>query len=135
MEKRRNYTEEFKSDAVELSLNSDKSVKEITDDLGINYSNLTRWRKKYRDSGEYAFPGNEKHKLTPEQQKIKELEDEFFLFIFFAHNLPKLLNRLAFYRCCWLIYFFKFNQSITKYTIVFFFIKRRYTSAITKARY
>ncbi|RCW78571.1 transposase, partial [Halanaerobium sp. DL-01] len=44
MGKRRSYTEEFKKDAVELSINSNKTVKEIADDLGINYSNLTRWR-------------------------------------------------------------------------------------------
>lgn len=44
MGERRSYTEEFKRDAVELSLNSDKSVKEIAEDLGINYGNLTRWR-------------------------------------------------------------------------------------------
>ena len=31
MGKRRTYTEEFKRDAVELSLNSDKSVKEIAE--------------------------------------------------------------------------------------------------------
>jgi transposase len=76
MGKRRSYTEEFKRDAVKLSINSNKTVQEIADDLGINYSNLTRWRKEYRDSGEHAFPGNGKQKLTPEQQKIKELEDE-----------------------------------------------------------
>lgn len=42
MRKRRTYTEEFKRDAVELSQNSDKYVKEIAEDLGINYGNLNR---------------------------------------------------------------------------------------------
>ena len=36
MGERKSYTEEFKRDAVELSLNSDKFVKEISEDLGIN---------------------------------------------------------------------------------------------------
>src|SRR6056297_3662389 len=76
MKKRKSYTEEFKKDAVELSINSNKTVKEIANDLGINYSNLTRWRREYRNKGKYAFPGNGKQKLTPEQQKIKSLEDE-----------------------------------------------------------
>jgi transposase len=76
MGKRRSYTEEFKRDAVELSLNSDKSVKEIAEDLGINYGNLNRWRREYRNKGKHAFPGNGKQNLTPEQKKIKELEDE-----------------------------------------------------------
>ena len=76
MKKRRSYTEEFKKDAVELSFDSDKTIKEIAEDLGISYGNLTRWRREYRNKGKYAFPGNGKQKLTPEQQKIKSLEDE-----------------------------------------------------------
>nr|WP_274377476.1 transposase [Halanaerobium hydrogeniformans] len=60
MGKRRTYTEEFKRDAVELSLNSDKSVKEIAEDLGINYGNLNRWRREYRNNRKLK---NEKLKL------------------------------------------------------------------------
>ncbi len=70
------YTEEFKKDAVELSFNSDKTIKEIAEDLGISYGNLTRWRREYKQKGDLAFPGNGNQKLTPEQQKIKELEDK-----------------------------------------------------------
>jgi len=77
MRKRRSYTEEFKKDAVELSINSDKTIKEIAEDLGINYGNLTRWRREYKQKGNLAFPGNGNQKLTPEQQKIKELKDKF----------------------------------------------------------
>lgn len=76
MEERRTYTEEFKRDAVELSFNSDKTIKEIADDLGIIYGNLTRWRREYKDKGEHTFPGNGNQNLTPEEQKIKDLEDE-----------------------------------------------------------
>jgi len=76
MEERRTYTEEFKRDAVELSFNSDKTIKEIADDLGIIYGNLTRWRREYKNKGEHAFPGNGNQNLTPEEQKIKDLEDE-----------------------------------------------------------
>ena len=68
MGKRRSYTEEFKRDAFEHSLNSDKIVKEVAGNLGINYNNLSRWRREYRNNGN--------QKLTPEQQKIKELEDK-----------------------------------------------------------
>ena len=77
MGQRRSYTEEFKKDAVELSINSDKTIKEIAEDLGINYGNLTRWRREYKQKGNLAFPGNGNQKLTPEQQKIKELKDKF----------------------------------------------------------
>lgn len=76
MGERRTYTEEFKKEAVELSFNSDKTCKEIADDLGINYNNLIRWRKEYKNKGDLAFPGQGKQKLTPEQEKIKKLEAE-----------------------------------------------------------
>ncbi|PTX17325.1 transposase [Halanaerobium congolense] len=76
MGKRRTYTEEFKRDAVELNISSDKNCTEIAEDLGINYNNLIRWRKKYRNNGELAFPGKGNQKLTSEKQKIKNLEDE-----------------------------------------------------------
>ena len=53
--KRRSYTEEFKKDAVELSFNSDKTIKEIAEDLGISYGNLTRWRREYKQKGDQLF--------------------------------------------------------------------------------
>ena len=73
---RRNYTEQFKREAVELSFNSDKTCKELVKDLGINYNTLIRWRKEYRDNGDLAFPGKGKQKLTPEQEEIKRLKKE-----------------------------------------------------------
>jgi transposase len=42
--KRRQYSEEFKKEAVEYSLTSGKSVKEVAKDLGIPCHNLDRWR-------------------------------------------------------------------------------------------
>ncbi|WP_035571848.1 transposase, partial [Halonatronum saccharophilum] len=50
--------EQFKRDAVELSLKSDKNCKDIAEDLGVSYNALIRWRKEYRDKGNLAFPGN-----------------------------------------------------------------------------
>ena len=76
MRERKTYSEEFKRETVELSYNSDKTCKEIADDLGIDYNNLIRWRKEYKNKGDLAFPGKGKQKLTPEQEKIKQLEAE-----------------------------------------------------------
>ena len=59
MGKRRSYTEEFKKDAVELSFNSDKTIKEIAEDLGISYGNLTRWRREYKQKGNLVFQETE----------------------------------------------------------------------------
>jgi transposase len=39
---RRTYSEEFKNDAVEHSLTSEKTVAEVTQDLGIAHSGLRR---------------------------------------------------------------------------------------------
>jgi len=45
MGKRRYYSEEFKREAVELSLNSDKTIKAVAEDLGTSPYNLSRWRR------------------------------------------------------------------------------------------
>jgi len=49
---RAKYDEEFKKNAVKLSYASPKSVKQVSDDLGINENLLYRWRKKYTSEGE-----------------------------------------------------------------------------------
>jgi len=41
------YSEEFKKDAVEHSLTSEKIVVEVVQDLKIAHSNLRRWRAQY----------------------------------------------------------------------------------------
>ena len=42
----------------------------------MHYGNLTRWRREYKNKDEYAFSGNGKQKLTPDEQKTKDLEGE-----------------------------------------------------------
>ena len=44
---RRNYTEEFKREAVQLMETSGKPIAELARDLGINDNNLYRWRRLY----------------------------------------------------------------------------------------
>jgi transposase len=55
---RRQYTAEFKREAVELSETSDKSVRQIAEELGIRPRLLYRWRAARRKSGSDAFPGH-----------------------------------------------------------------------------
>jgi transposase len=74
--KKRQYTQEFKKEAVEYSLASDKTVIEVAGDLGISHHNLDRWRAQYRKRGELAFPGHGKESLTPQEQKLRELQKE-----------------------------------------------------------
>ena len=71
---RRQYTREFKIEAVRLLETSGKSASQIERELGIGKGNLWRWRRKFRSDGEQATssPGGR----TPEQERIRELERE-----------------------------------------------------------
>ena len=73
---RRQYSEEFKKDAVGHSLTSEKTVEEVAQDLGIAHSNLRRGRAQYSKNGELAFPGNGKQRLTPQEEESRRLKKE-----------------------------------------------------------
>ena len=75
---RRNYSEEFKKEAVGHSLTSEKTVIEVAQNLGIAHSNLNRWRTQYRKNGELAFPGNGKQRLAPQEEEIRRLKKELY---------------------------------------------------------
>ena len=74
--KKRQYMQEFKKEAVEYSLASDKTVIEVARDLGISYHNLDRWRTQYRKRGELAFPDHGKENLTPQEAENQRLKKE-----------------------------------------------------------
>ena len=74
--KRRKYSEEFKRDAFTLSFHTDKTIKEISDDLGINRSLLVRWRTELDELGEQAFPGHGLRKLAPLEDENLRLKRE-----------------------------------------------------------
>ena len=44
---RRHYSEDFKKNAVEYSLTSEKSIEEVARDLGVAHSNVRKWRDQY----------------------------------------------------------------------------------------
>ena len=51
-QQRVNHTAEFKREAVELVLSSERSVPQIAVELGVSVSNLRRWKREYQDQGE-----------------------------------------------------------------------------------
>jgi transposase len=53
----RNYDKGFKKNAVTLCKTSEKSFKEIAENLGMPTSTLASWVKADRRDGEEAFPG------------------------------------------------------------------------------
>ena len=57
-ESRRQYSKEFKVDAVELMMRSNKSIKETAVSLGIRPDLLRRWKKEYSASKAAPFPGS-----------------------------------------------------------------------------
>ncbi len=71
--RKRNYITEFKKKAVELSYARNNVVK-VSEELGIPYSVLHRWRKESNAYGKNSFPGRGKPKLTDEQREIAELK-------------------------------------------------------------
>jgi len=70
---RREYTKEFKRDAVLLSIENGKSIRETADNLGIHSTLLSRWRKEYEgDSDAFRGKGNR----SKEAQELFELKKE-----------------------------------------------------------
>jgi len=67
MSTRRNYTREFKIEAVKLLRNSDKSVDAMAETLGVSRSSLNRWRGEFRIDPDQAFPGNGQRKERDEE--------------------------------------------------------------------
>jgi transposase len=70
--KRRTFTKEFKLEAASLVLNQDYSVTDAARSLGVGETALRRWVQQLTDERGGTTPKSKA--LTPEQQKIQELE-------------------------------------------------------------
>ena len=74
-EGRRKYSKEFKDDAVELMMRSNKSVMETAASLGIRADLLRRWEKEYSANKAAPFPGSG-HLKDPEDERFRKMERE-----------------------------------------------------------
>jgi transposase len=70
----RQYSRDFKVEAVRLLETSGKSASQLERELGIGKGNLLRWKREFAADGEDAFPGQ--GRLTPEQERLRHLERE-----------------------------------------------------------
>ena len=72
---RKKYDKEFKLMAVEL-IETHKSVKEVSNELGVSKDLLYQWRKSFQRKGEHGFSGHGKKSLTPQEAEIAQLKKE-----------------------------------------------------------
>jgi len=70
---KKKYTAEFKLKAVELSF-ARGSVKQISEELNVPLSVLSRWRREHKEYGKNSFPGKGNPKMTDEQKELAELK-------------------------------------------------------------
>ena len=73
-EKRRNYGDEFKRDAIRLVTENGYGVNETARNLGINANMLGRWKREAQTQKSAAFPGN--GRVSEEQDELRRLRDE-----------------------------------------------------------
>jgi len=75
VQNRRKYDRDFKRNAVLLTSELGRTVSDVAENLGVNKDLLYRWRREYhKGNAKYSFPGNGREALTPEQERIRELE-------------------------------------------------------------
>jgi transposase len=73
-EKRRNYGEEFKREAVRLVTEQGYGVAETARNLGINPNMLGRWKRELTGQPQAAFPGN--GHVAPAQEELHRFREE-----------------------------------------------------------
>ncbi|MBA8667984.1 transposase [Holosporaceae bacterium 'Namur'] len=73
---RKNYTKEFKVEALKLVTEGGYSLSQAAEGLGISKSTISKWKQVLSHKGDkdLAFPG--KGRLNPEEARIKGLEKE-----------------------------------------------------------
>jgi len=72
--KRRQYTKEFKIEAVRLIVEEGRPISEVARELGIGENLLHRWKKKSEEGKIDPFPG--KGRLSPEDEELRRLRRE-----------------------------------------------------------
>jgi transposase len=66
------YSAEFKMEAVRRIERTRETVSKVAADLGVNENTLHGWIKRYRDKPMAPFPGS--GRLSPEDEQLRKLE-------------------------------------------------------------
>src|SRR5262249_30917193 len=72
--KRRNYTREFKVEAVQLVTEKSYSVAEAAPSLGLHETLLRSWKQALQEQGGQTVPGQ--GKLSPLEDEVRRLKAE-----------------------------------------------------------
>ena len=70
----RKYDKEFKLNAIKLYLESGRTSKQISEELGIPTPTLVHWVESHKKNGEQAFPG--KGNTKPSDIEVMRLRKE-----------------------------------------------------------
>ena len=71
---RRQFSREFKREAVQLVVDRGVSVAQAARDLDLHQTVLRRWIQQYRDRSDAGFPGH--GQLTPADDEVRRLKRE-----------------------------------------------------------
>ena len=71
---RKRYDSSFKRESVRLADESDKTDRQIEDELGSYQGALRHWRNSLQKDGVHAFPG--KGHQTPLEEEVRKLRKE-----------------------------------------------------------
>jgi transposase len=71
---KRQFTIEFKEDAVRLVVEGGRKTSEVARDLGIEPNKLHRWKREMRSAGSEAFMGT--GHLSSQDQELRRLKRE-----------------------------------------------------------
>lgn len=74
MGERRQFTREFKLEAVRQIVEGEKSLRQVSEELGIRRNLLQGWQQQYLADPEQAFPGG--GQLKPADGEVAELRRE-----------------------------------------------------------
>ena len=70
---RRIFTEEFRREAVRLTVTSGRTIVQVANDLGLGLSTLTRWKRQHQDADLLAGPHEDVNKELARLRKENEL--------------------------------------------------------------
>jgi transposase len=72
---RRSFSREFKLEAVRQIIEQNRTIAEVSRELGIGAGQVGRWKQQFLTDREDAFPGNGRLKVADEELRRLEREN------------------------------------------------------------